>query len=122
MEMLYEVSDSNEEVKTELEHETDSLKLSIASSQMNKLAFNEAELEVISRVKQPVLLRKKLIYQSLKDLQPELMTLFNGTEWPAKKSPANFEIQRKFMCRICAFLAIDPKLCACGSVICRSCC
>ena len=50
------------------------------------------------------------------------MSLYNGPGRPTKTNEANFEIQRKFMCRICAYLAIDPHLCACGVIICRTCC
>ena len=89
---------------------------------MNKLIFDKAERHVLSQVKSPVLLRKKLIYSSLREIQSELMSLYNGPGRPNKKVAANFELQRKFMCRICAYLAIDPHLCTCGVIICRTCC
>ena len=50
------------------------------------------------------------------------MSLYNGPGRPTKTAPANFEIQRKFMCRLCGYLAIEPQVCACGAIICRSCC
>ena len=59
---------------------------------------------------------------NLREVQSELMSLYNGPGRPTKTQPADFEIQRKFMCRICAFLAIEPHICACGVVICRACC
>ena len=59
---------------------------------MNKLMFNAAERQVIDAIKQPVLLRKKLIYGSLKELQSELMSLYNGPGRPTKVTPPNFEV------------------------------
>lgn len=56
----------DEEFQTDLQHQASSLKLSIASKQMNKLMFNAAERQVISVMKQPTLLRKRLIYNNLK--------------------------------------------------------
>ena len=61
-------SDIDEEPKSVLQHETDSLKLGIANKNMHKLVFSDDEVEIISRTKQPVLLRKKLIYHNLKEL------------------------------------------------------
>lgn len=59
---------------------------------MEKLMFNAAERKVIASSKQPVLLRKKLIYMNLRELQPELMGLYNGPGRPTKLLEANFEV------------------------------
>jgi len=41
----------DEEFQSDLQHQTDSLKLNIANKQMNKLMFNATERQVISCIK-----------------------------------------------------------------------
>lgn len=46
------------------------------------------------------------------------MALYTGPLGSSK----SFAIPRKFMCRICYQLAVGPKMCACGVIICSECC
>ena len=50
------------------------------------------------------------------------MMLYNGPGAPSVSSQADFEILRKYMCRICSHLAVNPYACSCGKIICKQCC
>lgn len=63
----------------------------------------------------PQKLRAKLVYKSLADIQPELAGLFCGDG--SDQQPVSFALLRKYLCSVCAFVAIEPMV-SCTGLIC----
>ena len=51
-----------------------------------------------------------------------MVSLYSGPGHASRNENANYELLRKFLCRICSLLAIEPHKCACGAFVCRACC
>lgn len=66
-------------------------------------------------------LRSKLYYNRMSELQPELMSLYNGLGQATATNPASFTLLHKFKCHYCAFFAFDPKLDAGNKYVCGPC-
>ena len=99
-----------------------SLKLPHFPSTSKLLEFEERWALEEYDLEKGMVLRKRLVYNSLEQLQSEMVALYNGPGAIESMKKSDFEVLRKYICRICSNFAIGAQKCSCGKIICSECC